>query len=825
MNPERWQKIQEILETAAGHPPDRQTDVIREACGLDVALCEDVLAFHVPDEEVEEFIEEPVWMLKGPAGPVPVPAGPLEDQRIGPYRIERVLGRGGMGVVYLASREDDYRQQVALKLLSWNLGQAETLARFYNERQILASLQHPGIARLLDGGSTEDGLPYFVMEYVEGERIDAYCDSQNLSVRQRLGLFNEVCDIVHFAHQNLVVHRDLKANNILVTPEGDPRLLDFGIAKILQPELASRTVATMPGHGPMTPAYASPEQVLNQPITTACDVYALGVLLYRLLTGYPPYVLEGRTYTEMVELIANQDPPRPSATIRDPPQTPWAELPTIVPGMETEPAEVPPTRSPFESRRLERRLRGDLDSIILKAMRKEPGHRYGSAAELAEDIRRHLDGLPVTARKGTWSYHTGKFLRRHKPALAGLLLVLGFAMTATFLWRQAENERRIADTARTQAERQQARAVAVTEFLEDLFKTAGPDAAGGADLTLRELLDHGREKIANELDQEPEIRAEILGTLGTVYRDLGHLETAAEVKRMALEVRRRSDTQARPELAKDLNGLASVLYAFGDYEGAETYFRQALAVRRALGQGEAEIHRNLFNLASTLNRLGRRDEAEDLFRETLEIRLQLFGPAHPEVASCYYSLGALDRDRGRYEAAEQNLRQALKIRESALGKDHTKVAQILHSLGRLLHSKGDLEAAVTCYERAISIQRERFGEEHHKVALTRKKLADLLADLGRTSQAREMVEKALSVLDGAPLTDPWAVGETASIRGAILTAEGRYPEAEPLLLEAFDAIDHLRKAEDFSRRQVSRRLTELYEAWGRPEDAGRYRAS
>ena len=501
--------------------------------------------------------------------------------RVGPYRIERLVGSGGMGMVFLAVREDDFEQRVALKVVGHGLNSEEILARFYNERQILAHLEHPGIARILDGGVTEDGRPYFAMQFVEGERIDRYCDQHDLDLRQRLELFCKVCDVVQFAHQNLVVHRDIKAGNILVSEDGTPCLLDFGIAKVLDPQRTPQPLETATGLSPMTPAYASPEQVLQEPITTASDVYSLGILLYRLLVGHPPYNLEGRSLAEMIDVICRQEPERPSLSVgRE--QVPWSdERPTeftrIGEGDEVEVSKDAPTLPERTLQRRRKDLSGDLDAIVLRALRKEPPLRYGSAASLAEDIRRHLQGLPVLARQGSGIYHLEKFVRRHKILLGVMLLILAFAITSTVLWREAVQER-------IQAKEQQARSERVIDFLESLFKDAHPDVTQGKEMTVLELLARGRDRVHRVLVEDPELQAELLGTLGTVHGDLGLYDEAEELKREALIVRRQNDSRDRPGLAKDINGLASQLYSQGDYEEAERLFREALAMRKRLGQ-------------------------------------------------------------------------------------------------------------------------------------------------------------------------------------------------------------------------------------------------
>ena len=823
IGPERWRRIKAVLDRAVEAPAERRRALVETACGGDAALERDVLSFLEPGDEIEDFIEVPLWTLPPETLPAPGPAmDPAAGRRIGPYRLERLLGRGGMGSVFLAVREDDYRQHVALKLVGWDVESEDLLSRFYTERQILARLEHPGIARLLDGGTAEDGRPYLVMEYVEGEPIDRYCEARGLSVGDRLRLFREVCAAVHFAHQNLVVHRDLKPSNILVTAQGRPRLLDFGIAKLLAPDLVTRPVATVQGRVPMTPAYASPEQALGQPITTATDVYALGVLLYRLLTGRLPFRLEGKKYPQMIHAICFSEPARPSAAVLagcgGEGETPtWIDRATRATrrgaGLGTAGAR----------RRLKRILAGDLDAIVLKAMRKEPRHRYGSATELAADLRRHLSGLPVRARQGTGLYLLGSFLRRNKLALAVMLLIAGSAVTTTALWRQAVRQQAFAEQQQARAERQQSRAERVSHFLEELFASADPDRDGD-DVRLREILDRGKERIARELVDEPELQAELLGTLGTVYQNLGLFDQARALKRDALDKRRAASPEPSAELAKDLNNLASLLYATGDYQAAELRFREVLAMQRSLGEDDSETARTRHNLASTLMQSGRYRQAEILVREVLEFRQRRFGDDSPQVATSLYSLGALYSNRGEFDRAEPLLRRALEIRIATYGREDTRVATVLGSLGWLLYARGDHRQARECYERALAIRLALLGPDHPAVAVTRKNTAATLLALGDTEAAGGLLEEALAVLRLPPSRDGWNLADAESLFGVWLAQSGRYREAEERLVAGYRTIRDLRGESSADARIALRRLVDLYSAWNRPDQAAAYRA-
>ena len=584
--------------------------------------------------------------------------------------------------------------------------------RFEGERQILARLEHPAIARLLDGGSLDDGRPYLVMEYVEGTPVDDYCAQHSLGLRQRLELFLEICSAVAYAHRNLIVHRDLKPDNILVSAEGRPKLLDFGIAKLLDP--ADRLLEDVTGTAgrPMTLRYASPEQVLGHAITTATDVWALGLLLCELLVGQLPF---GRNEGP---LEVRRTSGRPRLRLRD-----------ARPRRPSQLADGPNQR---------RRLSGDLDAIVLRALGRTPSDRYASVERMATDIERYLGNRPVAARGGGWFYLAGKWTRRRPGAALAVMLVIAASAVSTFLWRQAVAEQLRADRERAAAVRAQTRAERVSEFLKELFKSADPDAARGGQLMVREVLDAGRHRLAAGLEDEPELEAEFAGTLGDVYRDLGLWEEAVELQRRAVDLWRGLYPEGDPRLAVALNDLASVLYYLDRFSEAEELLRESLALRRRYAAEPAQIARALNNLASTVKPQGRLDEAGRLYQEALAIRESIHGADHPAVAASLYSLGSLRFDAGDPEAAEPLLRRALTIYTAAHGERHTRVASVLATLGRLLHAQGQLVEAEDALERALAVRLELLGEQHLHVVATRVALADVRQDAA--SAAGEMAE-------------------------------------------------------------------------------------
>ena len=793
MTPERWQRIQEILDLAVEAPRERRQEIVAAACEGDLNLQQEVENLLDATDEVGDFIEDPLWNLNDPGQG---PGSPNIPDQIGHFRIERLLGRGGMGDVFLASREGDYSQRVAIKVVREGY-RADALSRFYNERQILANLQHPEIARLLDGGALPDGRPYFVMEFVEGEPIDQYCTRHGLSIRERIELFNRVCAVVHFAHQNLVVHRDLKASNILVTPEGRPRLLDFGIAKLLETGKVSNASLTASGLVPMTPANASPEQLLDEPITTACDIYALALLLYRLLAGRPPYRLEGQGFAEMVQVICLSEPKRPSeaALEEDPLATP--------PEMDPKRRAVNPEA---EKKWLHRSLVGDLDAIVMKAMRKEPSLRYGSAAGMAEDLRRYLKGLPVLARKGTWLYNASKFVRRNKWLVAMLLLVTIFSINTTRLWLDARRERAQAEMQRERAETERERAVQVREFLINLFTATRPDAAGGQDLSAWEILEQGTIQAEEGLAGDPETQVEVWGTLGIVYSEWGLYEKALELKEKALRTRREFRSEEDVELATLINNVAKAYGELRQYDKAEGFFREVLAIQQHLDEEPSTITRAMNNLSNPLIRQGKMQEAERLLQESLLMSEKLGGPdGHRHQILSLQSLAVIHNNLSNFQTAESLSRKALAVHAGQDNPKLTRRASLLGTLGQSLHGLDQLGQAREAFEESLSIRQKILGSEHPKVAKAELKLAALLVDLGQTKRAKEMIEHSLQVLLQSIPEDDWEIAVARSIRGHCLVLEGRFEEAGPLLTESHQLLSEtLGKNNSFTRSAKER---------------------
>ncbi len=799
MNPELWQKIKPILASTTDCPEWRRQQILDEACGGDDELRREVESLLEHEETLADFLEEPAVPLRAQR---PDAAG----RSFGPYRTVRLLGRGGMGAVYLAIRESDFEQQVALKLIEGALSD-DLIGRFRNERQILARLEHPHIARLLDGGAGDDGTPYFVMEYVDGEPLDRYCDRARLSTRQRLELFLKVCSALAFAHQNLVIHRDLKPGNILVDASGTPKLLDFGIAKLLRPELDLRAAATLPGLHPLTLHYASPELVQQQPVTPASDIYSLGLVLHKLLTGRLPCGLQSTGFAQLTEVIRSAEPARPSELVGKTEEIPTGDGESLL----LTPESVSRTRD-GDPRKLRRRLAGDVDSIVLKALHKRPQRRYASVEQLADDVRRHLGGLPVAAREGTLVYRTGKFVRRNRWSLAAaatvLALITGFAFDRTLQLEKTSHERD--------------RAEQVSAFLVDLFRFADPDRSPGGGLTAREILDRGREDLATGLEAKPTVRAALLTTLGQVYIKLGDYAVAAELLQEAVAILRQERRGDLSSLAMAIDDLAVATYWMGDYERAEPLLREAIAMRRLLDD-DAGLIKPMNNLASILMGRGELDEAEELYRQNLARRRALYGDRDPDVATSLRHVATVLYHRGDLDGAEPLLLEALDIRRETFGARSTAVAYVLSSLGKLAQARGRHEEAEARLREALDIRLEHLGEDSLHVAITRKDLADALLARGQWATGQPLLTRALDTLRRTRAEGDWIRADAESVLGAYLTTEGRYQEAEASLLPSYRTLVEAlgSRAEP---RAARRRLIELYQAWGKPDKAAEFRA-
>ena len=644
----------------------------------------------------------------------------------------RTLGSGGMGEVYLAERADaQFEQQVAIKVVHGGALAVSMHSRLKVERQILAQLDHPNIAHLLDGGALPDGSAYLVMEYIDGEAIDVYCDSKRLDINARLKLFQTVCAAAHYAHQNLIVHRDLKPSNILVTAAGVPKLLDFGIAKLLDDRQAARhTLAvTQADIRIMTPDHASPEQIRGLAITTSSDVYVLGVLLYKLLCGISPFFISSMRLSEIERAICEKDPPPPSE---------------MVPADES-----PESKSIAEARgtnakRLMRALDGDLNTIVLMAMRKEPERRYGSAEQLAADIQRYLEGKPVIARRDTVSYRTSKFVRRHWLPVSGVaaatFMIVAFSVTTYMQSVRLAAERDRAAHQRELAEHERARAEEVSSFLVNLFKLSDPKENRGNQVTARELLDSGAKRLQTGLQDQPATRAALLSTVGTVYDSLGQYQDALPLLDESLQLQAQSEDHSRVDTLLEL-GRARV--GAGDLPGAEAPLQEALrTAQRDAGATSIQTGHALWSLGMLRFEQGRNTEAKELYIRSLRILEDGRAP-QTDVSAVLSDLAKVYVLEQRWDLAKQTHERALEIDRRVLGDDDPRVAFRLGNLAIVAQNMGDLKLAETLYLDALKRQEHIYGDRHPETASAKGNYGLLLQREGRLSEAEPLLRGAL----------------------------------------------------------------------------------
>ena len=766
---ERWVRIEYLFYAALELEPDSRAAFLEQACRDDADLLKEVESLLKVEGQTIGFLRKPVLDATEQ-----IAAGAIAGKRIGAYKVLRQLGEGGMGKVYLAARADDlYQKEVAIKTVQGGLGQNRAmLLRFSSERQILANLDHPGIARLLDGGITDDGLPYLVMEYVNGIPVDAYCRINKLGTEQRLQLFCAVCAAVEYAHKNLVVHRDIKPANILVTPEGVPKLLDFGIAKLLDSE-AGQPAQTHTAERLMTLEYASPEQVRGEQVTTSTDVYALGVLLYELLAGKRPFGLDTTSPLEMVRVICEQDPQPPSVAS----------------------AANPQLAAPDASRT----LGGDLDNIVLMAMRKEPARRYVSVSALAGDVKAYLTGYPVHARTDTWKYRSGKFVRRHKAAVAAAVVVtlalVGFSIGMGILAKRATRERLVAQRERLAAQRE-------SQFLEGIFDASTPQTARGQQITARELLDQGAKRVDRELAGDPELQGTMLDAIGRAYSTLGLYDQAEPLLERAYALRRKTLGDGSADVAETLVNLGTSIRLQGKYAKAEPLFRQALAIReRNLGEHNATVAESLSVLGECLYLENRDADAEPVLRKALAIDRQL---NYDSFSRNYLAL--LLKRKGNYQEALQLLRELVEYDRLHVGEDSPDYALALHNLAGALMDAGDNAGGETTERQALLLQRKVMGNDHPDLAYPLNKLGILLLDEGDWQGAEPFLRESLELRRKTVGENSASFGLALGYWGRLLQQKGDYELAEKTLKQALETITRANGPVDWYAARVTASL-------------------
>lgn len=820
-----WEKVKDVFSSVLELDQERWSAFLDLRCGDDHVLRTEVESWLASHAESKGFIENPVFS----ANSLIDARSPMAGRQFGNYRIIKEIGHGGMGAVYLAERTDgEFEQEVALKIVRQSIAESQMIERFRRERQILASLNHPNIAKLLDGGVSDLGEPFLAMEFVEGRTIAAFVEEQSLTLTEILTLFLKVCSAVAYAHRNLVVHRDIKPGNILVTDDGEPKLLDFGLAKL--------RIDDFSGHGDsktafraLTPAYASPEQLRGELITTASDIYSLGVVLFELVTGQRPFQFDGKSLDEIIKTVSEFEPLTPSNTIA-----------------------------------ASKQLKGDLDNIILTSLRREPERRYTSVEQFADDIERYLAGKPVSARPNTFSYRSSKFVRRHRIGVAaGTLIIASLVAGITgTLWQSR----------RARLEREKAQRV--SSFLEQTLKYSNPFLSplkkSGRETTVNEVLEEAARRLENgEFDNEPDLKMELEKTIASIFFGQGQYIRARQHMSEYVDLTKRSFGPNDPQFVAASVSFAAVLFGKGEMGEAEAVYREYVPkLRLAYADGEiapAQMADALNNFAYLRRTQGDSHEAELLFRESLDIIPRLNDLDRTVVATTRSTLASTIADQGRFDEALETAVSAVEEYRQRGETDSPSYGFALNILGGFLTEQGKFgeadaalieagsifsrylapanlwigdnlrnqaislelqgkyDLAIQKADTAAKMYLESFGKhyDNYPTVLIAKGLS--LTHSGRMKEGEILLQEAVDLRNASlPAGHFWVAAANGAL-GECLTVQKRFDKAEELLKGSFESL-RLSQEPNSPRLLLARsRLVTLYEAWGKNQIAGPYR--
>lgn len=849
-----WERAESLFSRALELPPEEWSSFLEEEEPEDASLRKQVLDLLRSSENAEDYLFD----LANRAGVPSVPAdqlGHLTGKRLGAWRLVELIGQGGMGAVYLAERDDEqFRMKAALKILPLGVSSDAQRRRFFSERQILARLNHPNIARILDGGVTEDGTPFYVMEHVEGVRIDTYCNENRLSVVERVALFEGICDAVQHAHRKLIVHQDLKPGNILVTKDGQVKLLDFGIARMLESEGGLPADGTGVLGRAMTITYASPEQVRGEPVSTASDIYSLGLILYELLAGSHPYRHKLRNSPTAISVVTE--------TIPEPPSDLALAPPPMHPGGDADPTS---SYSPSELRStnpagLRRALAGDLDTVVLMAIRKEPERRYASVADFSEDLSNFLNRLPVAARPDSLGYRATRFVQRNGLAVAmgtvALLLTVG---QVTVALRAAARDR---DQAQV-IQREASRAEAVTDFLVGLFEfTEGPDGLADT-IRARTLVDRGADRILGSLDDQPDTKIQIMGAVAQVYGNLGLVDEELNLLEDALDMVRSQPDPEELQVARYLGRVADAHRKHGDSELAEPYFQEALEIYRRHPEEPLQAVFVLLGYGETAARLGRADSALAMNAEGTRIRARELGNDALSTLRARTDRGVIFRANDQPDSARALYESLLPELRAKGDSARSLLAAVLNNQGYLLRTQEDLAGAEAAYREALDLERqlqlpsrllmllnnlasvlnlqgkeaaaegvlrertqlarETWPEGHWRVGRTNETLATFFLGHDKPGEALPHAREALESYVTQIADEHQWTNRARLLLGTCLAELGRNQEAESHYLRVFDAFMKFAGVEHQDTQAMIHRLIDLYERLGNVQEAEHYR--
>ncbi|WP_086933672.1 tetratricopeptide repeat protein [Agarilytica rhodophyticola] len=776
----RWHEITSIIDHVLEQPEDKQLDYLKSLCDKNKSLYEEIEALLLAEKNALTFLSRPaaelVTSLMSITGDT-VAGGSfaqnLEGLDIGSYTLCEELGRGGMGVVYRAERrEGEFEQQVAIKLLShYDNNKNSLIDRFKREQRLLASLIHPNIAQLYDAGLTAEGQPYFVMEYVSGQPFNEYCQKNNLSVDARLRLLQQVIDALSYAHSHLIVHRDIKHSNILVTEQGHVKLLDFGIAKLLsesEPDNLTRT-----GENIMTPGFAAPEQLQNRTITIATDIYQLGLVAYELLTNRQVFRDRAASLAELVKMICEEDPSLPSSVISR-----KAIFQTSTKAKKSD--SIVQSLSELEIKRLGKKLKGDVDAIILKMLRNRPEDRYVSMLAVKDDIEAYFEKRPIAAQNASLVYQGKKFVTRHWRSLSAvtmfIMLLAVYAVTVTY---QADEISRALKVSQLETEK----ANKVSDFLVSVFKAADPTVAGLESVTAQTLLERGEERIEQELAQFPEIQAHMLSLFGEIYFSQSKLDNSTSFVERSLQKQRNFPEKNEKSLADTLTLLASVYTYSGKYKDAEPLFEESLGIYKKL-LSKDELSQSVA-YAETLALYGEfkyytadYDEAKKYLVEAIDILSPLANGQHEELATALNNLAVLQHTEGKFDSAKKNMQQAIEIQKNILGEEHSYYAVHLTNFAIMLTDMELLDDAERLAQQALELQTQILKSNHIDIAETYRTLGVIFHRRGQLEKAERYIREAIAIRSRAVSDHTMPTAIDYMWLGAVLQDLQKYQEAD-----------------------------------------------
>lgn len=830
MNLEKLNKVRELFDEASKLSSDERELYLNQKCANDLELKKEILSLFDSLGSTKDFLEEPLTIVEQNKSSF---TDPYIGKQIGNYLIEGEAGIGGMGLVYSGKRNDkEFEHKVAIKILKHGITSEYLLKRFQIERQTLANLQHKNIARLLDGGRTTDGLPFLVMEFIDGTPITEFCNKEKLSIQARLKIFRKVCEAVQYAHQNLVIHRDLKPGNILVTKDGAPKLLDFGIVKLIDEDLVDATEGlTRTGVWHLTPEYASPEQIKGEKITTASDVYSLGVLLYQILTGLQPYKITNSSPAAISKIITEEKIQKPSEKVKDKSET------------HTE-------SKLFLNDKISNQLKGDLDNIVSKAMHKDPARRYVSVEQFSDDIRRHLSGLPVIAQKDTAGYRLSKFIQRHK---VGFVSSIGFivfliASMIAILWQAnvAASER---DNAKIEAQKVET----VNKFLQDMLSSVDPTEIG-RDVKVYDVLKKASDDVENDFTNHPEIEAAVRKTIGKTLTNLGEFDEAEPHLIESLELNNKVYGNKSYQSAESMHELALYYHWIGEFNLADSLYAKSILIfrqnedspPRALastlndfgilkqdqasykeslkllkesyniflkynGEKDRDVASTLNNLALTLESLNDIDGAEKYYQKSLEVYLELYGPNRPEISTLYNNLAYIYIDKEDLNKAEEYFRKSLELKIKTLGNNHSLVGLAYMNLGALEYTMKKFETSESNLLKALNNFNTSLNSNHVWLGLTDFWYGKILIEKSQYKAAEKYIRIALSIYKkNYPKDHPNEISANAEL-GIALFYQKKYTEAEKLLLDGYESIKVIKGEKNHNTIRFLEYLVKLYE--------------